>query len=136
MREGGLPIGMVAELYGLPATTLRYWEDIGLIPPPRRSGGQRRYGLDALRRIKFIRMAKQAGLSLDAVRALLAGHGAQGPTFDDWADIARDQLGVIDQMMSELAQLKATIQECLNCGCQHPRRCKLLALPARNWCTD
>jgi MerR family transcriptional regulator, redox-sensitive transcriptional activator SoxR len=136
VREGGLPIGVVAERYGVPATTLRYWEDIGLLPTPRRSGGQRRYGLDALRRIKFIRMAKQAGLSLDAVGTLLAGHDAHGPTFDDWADIARDQLGVIDQMMSELAALKATIEECLTCGCQHPRRCKLLALPARDWCTD
>jgi DNA-binding transcriptional MerR regulator len=58
-----VPIGTVADRYGVPATTLRYWEDIGLLPQQKRSGGQRRYDRDALRRVMFIRMAKQSGLS-------------------------------------------------------------------------
>ena len=78
-----VPIGTVADRYGVPATTLRCWEDLGLLPPQERSGGQRRYDLDALRRIMFIRMAKQSGLSLNAIRALLAGNDHHGPTFDD-----------------------------------------------------
>jgi len=68
-----VPIGTVADRYGVPATTLRSWEDIGLLPPQERSGGQRRYDMDALRLVVFIRMAKQSGLSLNAIRALLAG---------------------------------------------------------------
>ena len=131
-----VPIGTVADRYGVSATTLRYWEDLGLLPPQERSGGQRRYDLDALRRIMFIRMAKQSGLSLNAIRALLAGNDHHGPTFDDWARVARQQLEVIDQRVDELNQLKATIEECLACGCQQPQRCKLLTLPAIDWCTD
>ena len=92
-----VPIGTVANSYGVSATTLRYWEDLGLLPPQERSGGQRRYDLDALRRVMFIRMAKQSGLSLNAIRALLAGNDHHGPTFDDWARVARQQLEVIDQ---------------------------------------
>lgn len=84
-----LLIGTVADRYGVPVTTLRYWEDVGLLPPPERSGGQRRYDLDALRRIMFIRMAKQSGLSLNAIRALLARNDGHGPAFDDWARVAR-----------------------------------------------
>jgi MerR family transcriptional regulator, redox-sensitive transcriptional activator SoxR len=129
-------IGTVADRYGVPATTLRYWEDIGLLPPQERSGGQRRYDLDALRRVMFIRMAKQSGLSLNAIRTLLAGNDDHSPTFDDWARVARQQLDVIDQRVSELHQLKAAIEECLACGCQQPQRCRLLTLPAIDWCTD
>ena len=89
MRGQGrrLPIGTVAERYGVPATTLRYWEQIGVLPAQERAAGQRRYDLDAVRRIKFIRMAKQAGLSLDDIRALLAGHVDQArpsPTGPRW----------------------------------------------------
>jgi len=130
-------IGTVADRYGVPATTLRYWEDIGLLPPQERSGGQRPYDLDALRRVLFIRMAKQSGLSLKAIRALLAGNDHHhGPTFDDWAQVARQQLEVIDQRVSELNHLKAAIEKCLACGCQQPQRCRLLTLPPIDWCTD
>lgn len=131
-----VPIGTVADRYGVPATTLRYWEDAGLLPPQERSGGQRRYDHDALRRVMFIRMAKQSGLSLNAIRALLAVNDHHGPTFDDWARVARQQLEVIDQRVSELNHLKATIEECLACGCQQPQRCRLLTLPPIEWCTD
>ncbi len=136
MAGRSVPIGTVADRYGVPATTLRYWEDIGLLPPQQRSGGQRRYDLDALRRIMFIRMAKQSGLSLNAIRLLLDSDDHHGPTFDDWARVAREQLEVIDQRVSELNHLKAAIEECLACGCQQPQRCRLLALPPVEWCTD
>ena len=124
-----LPIGTVAERYGVPATTLRYWEQIGLLPLQERAGGQRRYDLDAIRRIKFIRMASRAGLSLADIRALLAGHLDRSPTFTDWAAAARDQLAAIDRRIADLDQLRTTIEECLACGCQHARRCKLLTMP-------
>lgn len=92
-------------------------------------GTVRRYDLDAIRRIKFIRMASHAGLSLADIRVLLAGHLDHSPTFTDWAAAARDQLAAIDQRIADLGRLRATIEECLACGCQHARRCKLLSTP-------
>jgi len=136
MAAGQVSIGTVARRYGVPATTLRYWEDVGLLPRQERSGGQRRYDLDALRRIMFIRMAKQSGLSLNAIRALLSGNDDRSPTFDDWARVARQQLEVIDQRVSELNHVKAAIEACLACRCQSPQRCRLLTLPPTEWCTD
>jgi len=126
-----MPIGTVAVRYGVPASTLRYWEQIGLLPAPERVAGQRRYDLDAVRRIKFIRMASRAGLSLEDIRALLAGHVDHGPTFTDWAAAARDQLAAIDRRIADLAHLRATIEECLACGCQNARSCQLLAAQPR-----
>jgi MerR family transcriptional regulator, redox-sensitive transcriptional activator SoxR len=124
-----MPIGAVAERYGVPATTLRYWEQAGLLPALPRDGGQRRYDRDAIRRIKFIRMASRAGLSLADVKTVLARHLDRGPTFTDWAVAARDQIAAIDQRIADLGQLRATIEECLACGCQNARRCKLLTTP-------
>ncbi|MHB1533494.1 MAG: MerR family transcriptional regulator [Acidimicrobiales bacterium] len=128
-RSRQLAISAVAERYAVPASTLRYWEQIGVLPAQQRRGGQRRYGLDAVRRIKFVKMAKRAGLSLDDIRTLLAGHVDQSPTFADWAAVAREQLDVIDQSITELRLLRDTMEACLECGCQHARRCKLLNLP-------
>src|ERR1700691_5610119 len=99
--------------------------------PSPGAGGQRRYSLDAIRRIKFIRMASRAGLSLADIKPLLAGHLDRSPTFADWAAAARDQLAAIDQRIADLGRLRATIEECLACGCQHTRRCKLLSTPPR-----
>lgn len=124
-----MPIGTVAQRYGVPATTLRYWEQVGLLPAQARAAGQRRYDLDAIRRIKFIRMASRAGLSLADIKTLLAGHLDRSPTFTDWAAAARDQLAAIDQRIADLGQLRTTIEECLACGCQHAKRCKLLTTP-------
>jgi MerR family transcriptional regulator, redox-sensitive transcriptional activator SoxR len=126
-----LPIGTVAERYGVPATTLRYWEQIGLLPAQERLAGQRRYDLDAVRRIKFIRMASRAGLSLAEIRTLLAGHGGHSPRFTDWAAAARDQLAAIDRRIADLGHLRSTIEDCLACGCQNARRCQLLTAPGK-----
>lgn len=127
-RERGMAIGTVADRYGVPATTLRYWEQVGVLPAQRRSGGQRRYDRDAIRRIKFTHMAKQAGLSLEDIRTIFGGHVDRSPTFADWASVAKDQLVALDRRMAELARLKSTIEECLTCGCQHAQRCKLLTM--------
>jgi DNA-binding transcriptional MerR regulator len=63
------------------ASTLRYWEHVGVIPVQRCPSGQRRYNIDAIRRIKFVRMAQRAGPSFDAIKALLSGHVERSPTF-------------------------------------------------------
>ncbi len=70
-------IGELARQAGYAVQTLRYFEQTGLMPQaPRTAGGQRRYGEKELRRLLFIRHARDLGFELDAVRSLLklAGH--------------------------------------------------------------
>ena len=70
----GLSIGIVAKLAGMNAPTIRYYEEIGLLPTPARTGTNRRtYGDGDVRRLKFIRHARELGFDLDAIRQLLAG---------------------------------------------------------------
>ncbi|OXY81702.1 Cu(I)-responsive transcriptional regulator [Oceanimonas doudoroffii] len=66
-------ISKVARLTGLSAKTLRYYEAIGLIPAPHRGeNGYREYDDHSLRRIRFVKNARDAGFSLDECRELLA----------------------------------------------------------------
>ncbi|HEX2211710.1 MAG TPA: MerR family transcriptional regulator, partial [Longimicrobium sp.] len=63
-----LSIGEVARRTGVAASALRYWEDAGLLPAPRRVGGRRRYDADAVRRVEVLRSAQQAGFTLAEIR--------------------------------------------------------------------
>src|SRR5690349_3571664 len=63
--DDALTIGQLSERSGVAHSALRYYEDEGLLTSERTAGGQRRYHRDALRRVAFIRVAQQVGLSLD-----------------------------------------------------------------------
>ena len=67
----GLPIGALAERTGVAPSALRFYETEGLIHAERTEGGQRRYHRDAIRRVSFIRVAQQVGLTLDEIREAL-----------------------------------------------------------------
>src|SRR3546814_20582317 len=72
MRWRMLTIGTLARRTGTKVQTIRYYEQVGLMPEPGRSeGGQRRYGDAELDRLSFIRHARQLGFPLDAIRELL-----------------------------------------------------------------
>jgi DNA-binding transcriptional MerR regulator len=68
-------IGTLAELTGVKIPTIRFYEQNNLVPPPRRTeGGQRRYGESAIRRLHFIRHARDLGFSVQDIRELLASN--------------------------------------------------------------
>ncbi|CAN5236433.1 helix-turn-helix domain-containing protein [soil metagenome] len=67
-----VPIGALAERTGVKVETIRYYEQVGLLPPPERSeGNQRRYGRRHVERLAFIKHARDLGFAVDAIRALL-----------------------------------------------------------------
>ena len=78
MRHGGIAIGELARQTGCNVETIRYYERIGLLPSPERLGRYRRYAAMDVRRLGFVRRARELGFSLDAVRALLALSAADG----------------------------------------------------------
>ena len=85
MSRVSLGIGELGRRTRCKAQTIRWYEEIGLLPPPERTaGGHRVYGERHLARLDFIRHARELGFSLDAVRALLGhcanpDHGAVDP---------------------------------------------------------
>ncbi|MGL5809913.1 MAG: MerR family transcriptional regulator, partial [Nocardioides sp.] len=65
-----LSVGELAARSGVPATTLRYYDRIGLVVPDRRSNGHRRYGVATVQVLQVIQLARAVGCTLDEIRAL------------------------------------------------------------------
>lgn len=110
-------IGTLARQAGYAVQTLRYFEQIGLMPEaPRTSGGQRRYGDRELRRLLFIRHARDLGFETEAVRSLLSLAGHPDAPCDAADAIAADHLKAIDDKIARLQamreELARMVEEC------------------------
>jgi DNA-binding transcriptional MerR regulator len=121
-------IGEVARRTGSSRQLIRWYEEQGLLPPPRRTqGGQRRYDEAALNRILFIRHARDLGFSLQDIRALLelAAHPEAPCAHAD--DIARRQLANVRAKIAELRALeKELLRMVSECPSGEVRRCRVI----------
>ena len=121
-----LTVGAVAERSGFAPSALRYYERIGLIQARRTSGGQRRYQRSVLRRLAFVRAARNIGLSLDEVAEALATlPDGRTPTKADWARLSRTWRSRLDDQIAGLLALRDGLDSCIGCGCLSLRVCAL-----------
>ena len=117
-----MSIGEVAARTGIPASTLRYYEQIGLLPAPRRENSQRRYGPEVLRLLALIQVAKQASFSLTEIRDLLV---MESPVAEGWRAIAARKMAEADAMIERANQIKATLVAGMACTCTDLESCDL-----------
>ena len=105
-----LTIGTLARRTGTKVQTIRYYEQVGLMPEPGRSeGGQRRYGDAELDRLSFIRHARQLGFPLDAIRELLNLSDHPNRPCAEADEIARRQLRQVEQRLARLEALRTEL---------------------------
>jgi MerR family redox-sensitive transcriptional activator SoxR len=121
-----LTVGDVARRSGFATSALRFYEKQGLIASTRTAGGQRRFERSVLRRLAFLRAARNVGLSLDEVAASLAtlpaGHA---PTRADWTRLSRGWRSRLDEQITALTALRDGLDSCIGCGCLSLRRCAI-----------
>ncbi|MCU0909005.1 MAG: Cu(I)-responsive transcriptional regulator [Rhodobacteraceae bacterium] len=103
-------IGEVAERAGLPAKTVRYYEDIGLVSADRRANGYRDFGAPQLHQLRFLARARGLGFSIDDCRALLALWDDRSRASADVKRIAQDHLAGIETKIAELRAMQATLR--------------------------
>jgi MerR family redox-sensitive transcriptional activator SoxR len=121
-----LTVGAVAERSGFAPSALRYYERVGLVTARRTAGGQRRYERSVLRRLAFIRAARNIGLTLDEVAEALATlPEARTPTKSDWARLSRGWRQRLDDQIAGLQALRDGLDSCIGCGCLSLRRCAI-----------
>lgn len=134
-----MTIGEVAHRAGVATSTIRYYERRGLLNADARQSGQRRYRTGTLRRLVFIGMMQDIGLSLDEVRGIL-----DAATAAEWKSIAGQRLAVLDAQIAQLRHARGLLAAALNCRFDHPATdCKemgaeidrLLAAASQPWAT-
>ncbi len=118
-----MKIGQLAASAGLNASAIRYYEKLGLLVPPQRLGGQRRYPSDALSRVLLIRFATDMGFSLGEIKLFLSGLRDNAPVGPRWKKLAARKLSEVERNIARSLKLKALLQGLLHCRCVSLQQC-------------
>ncbi|MFY0638415.1 redox-sensitive transcriptional activator SoxR [Maricaulis maris] len=121
-----LSIGQLAERTGVTVSAIRFYEDKGLVQPTRNPGGQRRFKRADVRRISFILIAQQLGLTIREIgEALTSLPDQRTPTQSDWARISTSLKDRLDQQIEDLTRMRGRLDSCIGCGCLSLKACQL-----------
>ena len=132
MQTQVFSIGQLAVQTGAKVQTIRYYEQIGLMPKPLRSAGnQRRYGQRHLARLAFIRHSRELGFPLDAIRELLGLVDAPDRSCAAADAIARRQLKQVERRIKQLTALRAEFKRMIaQCKGGRIEECRIIEVLA------
>lgn len=125
--DRGVTIGGASKACGIKVPTIRYYEQIELLPsPPRTEGNRRLYDESDLRRLRFIRHARELGFEIEPIRELLAlADDPSGPC--ETADnIARSHLAAIDHKIARLTALRTEVARMADCPHGQSADCRVI----------
>lgn len=119
-------VSEIARRSGFAASAIRFYEGQGLIAATRTAGGQRRFERHMLRRLAFIRAARNVGLTLDEIADALATlPDGRTPTRTDWTRLSKTWRTRLDDQISGLIALRDNLDSCIGCGCLSLKRCAI-----------
>ena len=124
-----MTIGKLSDTAGVKVPTIRYYEEIGLMPEPERTeGNQRRYVRAHLERLNFIRHARDLGFSVEAIRDLLSLQATPDAPCHDADRIAADNLADVRAKIARLKKLEAELEHIVSeCAGGRAGECTVLA---------
>ncbi len=119
-----LHISEVARQVGLRPSAIRYYEQIGLLPPAQRVSTQRRYDATALYRLAIIQRARQLGFTLDEIRQLFFGFGNATRASERWQRLSRRKLAELDSLMDGIKEVRRLLKRMMRkCRCETLDQC-------------
>jgi len=127
-----LSIGELSRRTNVKVPTIRYYEQIGLMPPPPRTEGkQRRYGADDVSRLNFIRHARALGFDVEAIRELLELSEKPDQSCAEADRIARRHMVEVERRIEQLTALQAELRRMVE-ECSHDRvgECRVIQVLA------
>jgi Cu(I)-responsive transcriptional regulator len=120
-------IGAAAEASGLPAKTIRYYEDIGLVRAERRDNNYRDYSAAAVHSLRFLKRARALGFSIDDCRRLLSLYADRRRASADVRRLAEAHIADIDAKVAELKAMRKTLSNLVSaCRGDHRPDCPIL----------
>lgn len=119
-----LSISEVARQVGLRPSAIRYYEQMGILPPPERASGQRRYDKTVLYRLAVIQRARQAGFALDEIRALFFGFQEGTRADARWRKLADRKLAELNAIAQQIATMQRLLRRLkAKCHCKTLEMC-------------
>ena len=107
-----LTIGELAAETGVATSTLRYWEELGVLPPAARVSGQRRYAASAVMLVGEILLLQEAGFTLRELKTYIGSRHSGG---DDWRALAERKLVELDEQIARATAARTAIAHGLKC---------------------
>jgi DNA-binding transcriptional MerR regulator len=134
MTHHSVPIGVAAKRSGVKVPTIRYYEQIGLLPqPPRTKSNRRNYDAADLRRLAFIRHARELGFEIEAIRALLTLQDNPDQSCLAADAIARARLSEVERRIDILNVLKTELQRMIaECSRGRVAECRVIEVLANH----
>jgi MerR family redox-sensitive transcriptional activator SoxR len=118
-----MAIGQIARQVHVAPSAIRYYEEIGLLPPPARVNGRRRYNQSTVQRLGVIERAQQAGFTLGEIRELFFGFAVGTHPAARWEALAQRKLAEIEEQQMRMRAMQALLREGLRCGCLTMDQC-------------
>jgi DNA-binding transcriptional MerR regulator len=112
-----LPIGQLAKATGVSISTIRYYDEIGIVNPAGRVGGKRRLAPEAIGRISFVRRAQEAGFTLSDIKTILDDQARL------WPALVRTHLESLRTKRAQLDVMISMLEEVERCGCEIVAEC-------------
>ena len=132
MAQDMLAIGEVAERAGVRPSTIRYYESIGLLPPPARVNGRRRYDTAVLERLRIVRIAQDVGFTLDEIQDLFRNDTGATPFSARWQPLAQQKLVELSALIARAQLMQQILDESLRCGCMSLEECVIFVRQAQD----
>jgi MerR family redox-sensitive transcriptional activator SoxR len=124
-----LTIGEVARRAGVSASSIRYYERIGLLPQPDRESGQRRYDGEVLGKLGFIGVAQGAGFKLREIKELMNGIDGVDGLGPQMRTLSAEKLVEVEALLERTKAMKGWLEAARECGCGTPEECALFPAP-------
>lgn len=118
-----MKIGELASRTGLNASAIRYYERMGLLASPCRTGGQRRYPAEAIYRVLLIRFAGDMGFTLAEIKIFLSGLRDNSPVGPRWRKLAAHKIKEAERTVERSLRLKSLFEHLLRCRCSSLQDC-------------
>ena len=120
-------IGQASDTTGLPAKTIRYYEDIDLIRPARAANGYRDYDGKDVHRLAFIQRSRSLGFTIEECRSLLSLYEDKDRASSDVKAMAQEKIREIDRKLKELKSLRNTLKSLADhCHGDHRPECPII----------
>jgi len=118
-----MAISDVAGVFGLRTSAIRYYEQIGILPPPMRKNGRRRYDDSAIFRLAVVQRARETGFTLEEIRELFFGFTEGTPPPKRWHQLSQRKVAELRERIKRLQLMETLLKRVEECRCDALDQC-------------